>query len=102
MRLLTSIISAGLAAAWLLAMTAEAGAGRYSQYVTAESRYGNGIVRAPVRMAQYGYQVRLPGGTWIYCEKNSLLFDRHRPCGETLRRETVDFWETRSEEGSNR
>jgi hypothetical protein len=31
--------------------------------------------------------VRLPGGTWIECG---------RSCSETLRQETVDFWESRS------
>lgn len=71
-------------------------------YVTAYSRYGNGTIRAPVRVAQYGLQVRLPGGAWIYCERNSLLFDYHRPCSETLRREALDFWETRLEENSGR
>lgn len=73
-------------------------------YVTAYSDYGNGRVRAPVRAAQFGYQVKLPGGPWLYCEKNSLFFGRNGPCSETLRRESVDFWETRSEEhgGSGR
>ena len=72
-------------------------------YVTAYSRYGNGVVRAPVRAAQFGRQVKLPGGPWLYCMRSSLLFDRNRPCSETLRRETIDFWETRSEEqGGNR
>ena len=32
----------------------------------------------------------MPGGTWIGCERN---------CGETLRRETVDFWETHLRQG---
>ncbi|GBE42716.1 hypothetical protein BMS3Bbin10_00779 [bacterium BMS3Bbin10] len=75
-------------------------AGPYAGYVTAYSRYGNGIVRAPVRAAQFGYQVKLPGGPWLYCERSSLLFDRNRPCSETLRRQTLDFWETISEEQS--
>ncbi|MHA1164251.1 MAG: hypothetical protein ACTSP0_01540 [Alphaproteobacteria bacterium] len=71
-------------------------------YVTAHSRYGNGEVRAPVRAGRFGYQIKLPGGPWIYCENNSLLFGRHRPCGETLRRQTLDFWETMSEENNSR
>jgi hypothetical protein len=53
-------------------------------YVVAESRFGNGTVTGPVRPFQYGYQVRMPGGTWIDCR---------RSCSETLRVETVDFWE---------
>lgn len=71
-------------------------------YVTAESRYGNGVVRAPVRVAQFGRQVKLPGGLWLYCERSGLFSDRHRPCSETLRRETIDYWETRSEEQGGR
>jgi len=69
-------------------------------YVTAYSRYGNGVVRAPVRAAAFGYQVKLPGGPWLYCKNSSLLFDRHRPCSETLRRQTIDYWETIAEEQS--
>lgn len=70
--------------------------------VTAFSRYGNGALRAPVRLGQFGMQVRLPGGTWIYCERTSLFFDRNRPCSETLRRHSLDFWETMSEEAGGR
>lgn len=55
-----------------------------SGYVTAESRFGNGSVSGPVRPARYGWEVRLPGGTWVGCR---------RSCSETLRVETVDFWE---------
>jgi opacity protein-like surface antigen len=54
--------------------------------VTAESRYGNGqTVTAPVRRnTKDRLEVRLPGGTWIECV---------RSCSETLRRQTVDFWQ---------
>lgn len=55
-------------------------------YVYAESRYGHGSARGPVRQGRKGYEVRLPGGTWVDCARN---------CSETLRRETVDFWESR-------
>ena len=55
-------------------------------YVVAESRYGHGSVKGHVRPGSKGYEVRLPGGTWIDCARN---------CSETLRRETVDFWESR-------
>jgi hypothetical protein len=56
-------------------------------YVTAESRYGTGVVTAPVRNGPAGrLEVRLPGGTWIECG---------RSCRDTLRRETVDFWKDR-------
>ena len=53
--------------------------------VTAESRYGHGRVSGPVRESGRGrLEVRMPGGTWIECG---------RSCSDTLRRETVDFWE---------
>ena len=53
--------------------------------VTAESRYGAATITAPVRRgARDRLEVRLPGGTWLECG---------RSCSETLRRETVDFWE---------
>lgn len=55
-------------------------------YVVAESRFGHGTVSGPVRRTPTGYEVRMPGGTWIQCR---------RSCSETLRVETVDFWENR-------
>ena len=50
----------------------------------AVSRYGNGTVSGPVRQTRTGYEVRLPGGTWVGCR---------RSCSETLRVQTVDFYE---------
>lgn len=50
----------------------------------AESRFGNGTVSGPVRATSVGYEVRKPNGTWIACR---------RSCSETLRVETVDFFE---------
>ena len=91
------ILATGLAPMLMASSISMAGS-----YVTAYSRYGNGEVRAPVRDAQFGYQVKLPGGPWLYCENNSLLFDRYRPCSETLRRQSLDFWETIDEESSSR
>ena len=53
--------------------------------VTAESRYGSATVSGPVRQAAHNrLEVRLPGGTWVDC---------HLSCSETLRRETIDFWQ---------
>ena len=54
--------------------------------VVAESRFGHGTVSGPVRAARHGREVRLPGGTWIDCG---------RSCSETLRTESVDFWENK-------
>ncbi len=63
-------------------------------FVTAESRFGHGSVSGPVRPARAGnYEVRLPGGTWIACR---------RSCSETLRVETVDFWENKGAGEANR
>ena len=62
-------------------------------YVVAESEYGNGRVSGAVRPSPLGYQVRLPGGTWIYCRMS---------CTETLRVESVDFWQSRNRTGSDR
>ncbi len=54
--------------------------------VTARSRYGAPqTVTGPVRRnGKDRLEVRLPGGTWIECE---------RSCSETLRQQTVDFWQ---------
>jgi hypothetical protein len=55
--------------------------------VVAQSQFGNGSVEAPVRETSMGLEVRLPGGTWVGCG---------RDCSETLRLETVDFWEAQN------
>jgi hypothetical protein len=54
--------------------------------VTTQSRYGSlQTVTGPVRRSgQNRLEVRLPGGTWVECV---------RSCSETLRRQTVDFWQ---------
>lgn len=59
---------------------------RGTGYVVAESRWGHGTVRGPVRPGRNGYQVRLPGGTWVDCVRDN--------CSETLRLQTVDVFET--------
>ncbi len=60
------------------------------RYVVAESRYGRGTVSGPVRRGPNGrWQVRMPHGTWIYCV---------RSCSETLRRQTLDFWESNGQD----
>jgi hypothetical protein len=61
---------------------------RASGKVTACSTYGEGCTTAPVRQTSVGEQVRLKGGTWIYCEVD---------CRDTLRRATVDFWHDQRE-----
>lgn len=66
------------------------GPGGRGGYVHAESRFGHGSVSGPVRDTARGPQVRLPGGSWIYCRAT---------CRDTLREETVDFWETRAPGG---
>jgi hypothetical protein len=56
-------------------------------YVVAKSRFGNGRTRGRVRRTNLGWQVQLPGGRWVDCR---------RSCSETLRVETIDFWEANS------
>lgn len=76
------------AASFAFVQDASAGRRAYSgeppDVVTAYSKHGNGSATAPVRAARYGYEVRLPGGTWVGCR---------RSCSETLRVSSVDFWE---------
>jgi len=96
-------VAAGCAFAVLLAAadSAEArragppGYGYAPDYVIAESDFGNGTIRGAVRPGRNGLQVRLPRGTWIDCV---------RSCSDTLRRQTVDFWESnfRDAPGSGR
>jgi hypothetical protein len=71
-----------------------AAAGATLGYATAESRYGNGKpVSGPVRRGSHGrLEVRLPGGTWMECG---------RSCSDTLRRETVDFWQANRDRRSS-
>lgn len=56
-------------------------------FVIAHSHFGNGSIRAPVRPSALGWEVRLPGGHWAYCR---------RSCAETLRVETIDFFDANS------
>ena len=83
-----SVAMLGMTGAW----TSKLAQAEYYEpigYVTATSDFGNGTVRGPVRRTSRGLQVRMPGGTWINCEKS---------CKETLRLATVDFFH--SEEGA--
>ena len=82
---LTILLAAGIC----LCASTSSNAGQRGLYasggqVVAESRFGNGTVVGDVRQTRLGPQVRTPGGNWIYCR---------RSCSETLRVETVDFWE---------
>lgn len=62
--------------------------------VVAESRFGHDTVSGPVRIARAGNrEVRLPGGTWLSCT---------RSCAETLRVESIDFWENKGAGQHNR
>ena len=55
--------------------------------VVAESNFGNGTVTGAVREGRNGPQVQLPGRTWIDCV---------RSCSDTLRRQSVDFWQNQA------
>lgn len=58
--------------------------------VTAVSRYGNRSLTAPVRRGRFGPEVNIGHNTWLSCAAD---------CANTLRREKVDFWETKREDG---
>lgn len=90
----TSALMAGLIAV-AFSTQAEAGRRGYApegNQVVAESRFGNGIVVGSVRRTRLGRQVRTPGGNWLYCG---------RSCAETLRVNTVDFWQNEQGAGPN-
>lgn len=74
-----------LAVAAVVALTTAAAARRGDGSVHVCSRYGSACVSAPVRNGRNGQEIRLPGGTWIECKQD---------CRNTLREETVDFFET--------
>ena len=82
------LVTIGIVATTVLAATSATHAGRREidrgEYVVAESRFGNGTVVGPVRATRVGLQVRTPGGSWLDCS---------RSCSETLRVNTVDFWQ---------
>lgn len=86
----TPLLLAATAVLAVAATVAEARDAARGAYVYAESRFGNGRVSGPVRDTARGRQVRLPGGSWIYCRAT---------CTDTLREETVDFWESRAPGG---
>jgi hypothetical protein len=87
MRTLGFLFAAVAAAVATTAAEAQARRNPGYVYVTAESRYGTATVTGPVRSGPHGrLEVRLPGGTWLECGLS---------CRETLRRETVDFWQER-------
>lgn len=53
-------------------------------FVTAYSNQGTSQISAPVRRGQWDWQVQLPSGRWIDCGGS---------CEETLRIQTIDFFE---------
>jgi len=99
MKHLTTRLAAVTGTALMLTATgaieSEAGRNRDAyndDYVVAESRFGHGTVVGPVRDTRLGPQVRTPGGNWLYCA---------RSCSETLRVNTVDFWENEQGAGGS-
>lgn len=94
MRISSFALTATLAMATFAAITPSEAQSRRGygdagyRYVTAESWYGAGTITAPVRFGpRGGREVRLPGGSWIDCSSS---------CSNTLRQETVDYWESRN------
>lgn len=92
MTIIPRMAAAALAFSALVGLDAAAAyaAGRYDRgtgpgYVVAESHWGHGTISGPVRRGPVGWQVRMPGGSWIDCG---------RSCSQTLRQQTIDFWES--------
>ncbi len=54
------------------------------RYIRVESDNHPKAVIVPVRQTAKGRQVKLPGGSWVYCEIT---------CDYTVRRQSLDFWE---------
>lgn len=71
-----------------LAAPADAQRRRTEGVVRACSNYGNGCTSAPVRRARFGYEFRMPGGTWVSCRAD---------CRNAIREDMLDFWETQRE-----
>jgi hypothetical protein len=93
---MVSAVAVAAAATLIAGSGADAQSGRKGNvagYVTTCSTYGNGCTKAPVRRGRYGYEFRLPGGTWVGCR---------RDCRTALRQESVDFWETQRENQRDR
>lgn len=92
MRLMAAVcFAAGFATTLGVAAYLDTAAAQRDGYVYAESRYGSAPVRGAVRHTNLGRQVQLPGGSWVYCE---------RSCSETLRANTVDFWDAQTSPGA--
>lgn len=97
----TGLLLAGAGALALLlttAIPADAARSKKKSYqvravpatVVAVGRSRPEVVVGQVRRGRWGQEVRLPGGTWIDCKGD---------CRETLREETVDFWERQEQRG---
>lgn len=68
-----------------LGLVAPASAGARKGTITVCGTFGNAACyTAPVRRTASGAQFQLKSGRWVDCA---------RDCHDTLRRETVDFWD---------
>ena len=84
---LVILTAAASAVSWTAPVTTAEAGKRQKSGVAVCSWYGNGCTRAPIRRGRFGPEMRLKGGTWTDCRGD---------CRETLREETVDFWETQN------
>lgn len=86
-----TLLAIAAIAAITVSAPAQSKSKRTGDHVVAESRFGNGTVVGRVRRTRVGLQVKTPGGSWIHCE---------RSCSETLRVNSVDFWENEQGAGA--
>lgn len=61
--------------------------------ITVESNYNADTVTGRVRTTSRGEEVQLPSGAWIPCSFG---------CRDTLRSQTIDFWQWIEENSSGR
>jgi hypothetical protein len=83
---MTKVITAfalATAAAFALAIPAQAVEGRMGQTTACSKTNTSKCKTGAVRDTNLGQQVRLPGGTWVDCNGD---------CNNRLRQKTVDFW----------
>lgn len=82
-RLLARFFGTGFVAAILTSMLAGPLEAKSPKVTSCSKLNESRCITGAVRNTRLGQQVRLPGGTWVWCGGD---------CQDQLRMETVDFW----------